>query len=206
MRGLEALCIPGPGIDLDADDSKLIACSRAGCCLRHGQRQHRWKTKRLIDERRRSVRDEPEAFLFYISAFLSAARSVTLVLQKEEKQRYDAWFPKWFARRSKDERDLCNFMRDQRNVELHETGADVNLSSVSIPYIEIAAGEFGDPLYSFQSFGRHRQHAPNIERPAYHFGLLGTETEVTVACRRYFDLVAELMREFIRDHASPESP
>jgi hypothetical protein len=105
--------------------------------------------QRLIDERRRSVRNEPEAFLFYLSAFLSAARSVTLVLQKEEKQRYDAWFPKWFARRSKDERDVCNFMRDQRNVELHETGADVNLSSVSIPYIEIAAGEFGDPLYSF---------------------------------------------------------
>jgi hypothetical protein len=163
--------------------------------------------QRLIDERQRSVRNEPrnepEAFLFYLSAFLSAARSVTLVLQKEEKQRYDAWFPTWFARRSKDERDLCNFMRDQRNVELHETGADVNLSSVSIPYIEIAAGEFGDPLYSFQSFGPPGQHAPDVERPAYHFGLLGTETEVTVACRRYFDLVGELIRYFIRGHVSP---
>ena len=160
--------------------------------------------QRLIDESQRSVRNEPEAFLFYLSAFLSAARSATLVLQKEEKQRYDAWFPKWFARRSKDERDLCNFMRDQRNVELHETGADVNLSSVPIPYIEIAAGEFGNPMYSFQSIDSPGTHAPTVERTAYHFGLLGTETEVTVACRRYLDLVAELMRDFIRDHTSPE--
>ena len=63
--------------------------------------------QRLIDESQRSVRNEPEAFLFYLRAFLSAARSATLVLQKEEKQRYDAWFPKWFARRSKDERDCA---------------------------------------------------------------------------------------------------
>jgi hypothetical protein len=159
--------------------------------------------QRLIDERQRFVRNEPEAFQFYLSAFLSAARSVTLALQKEEKPRYDAWFPKWFKRLSEDDRNLCNFMKDQRNVELHETGAHVNLSSISVPYLETTAGEFGGPLYSFQSFGPSGQHAPNVERPAYHFERPGTETEVTVACRRYFDLVAELVQDFIRDHAAP---
>jgi len=40
-------------------------------------------------------RNEPDAFSFYLSAFMSAARSVPWVLQCEEKEKYEAWKPKW---------------------------------------------------------------------------------------------------------------
>lgn len=36
-----------------------------------------------------------EDFDFYLSAFLSAGRSVTFCLQNENKERYDAWFLAW---------------------------------------------------------------------------------------------------------------
>ena len=38
---------------------------------------------------------DPEEFEFYLSAFLSAGRSVTFALQAEEKARYDSWYPGW---------------------------------------------------------------------------------------------------------------
>ena len=43
---------------------------------------------RLLNEAQKPVRSEPEIFEFYLSAFLSAARSVTFVLQYEEKTKY----------------------------------------------------------------------------------------------------------------------
>jgi hypothetical protein len=47
------------------------------------------------EERKRAAVPQPEAFDFYLSAFLSAGRSVTLVLQKEAgggEEHYRPWF------------------------------------------------------------------------------------------------------------------
>jgi hypothetical protein len=41
----------------------------------------------------------PEPFAYYLSAFISAARSVTWVLQAEQKEKYDAWLAGWEDRR-----------------------------------------------------------------------------------------------------------
>jgi hypothetical protein len=57
----------------------------------------------LRAESTKPVRNEPEAFSFYLSALLSAARSVTFALQFEEKEKDDAWFPEWFAKRGDDD-------------------------------------------------------------------------------------------------------
>ena len=48
-------------------------------------------------EAARIMKPDPEAIEFYLSAFVTAARTVTLALQKEHKAQYDEWFPNWWA-------------------------------------------------------------------------------------------------------------
>src|SRR5712692_1866886 len=64
-----------------------------------------WPTANLADE----------SFDFYLSAFLSAARSVTWVLQAEHKSAYDAWFPRWGDALSGDDKALLQFLKNERN-------------------------------------------------------------------------------------------
>jgi hypothetical protein len=61
------------------------------------------------------VRTEPEAFEFYLNAFLSAARSVTFALQYEERDKYEEWFPDWGNNLSEEDRQLLDFLKKQRN-------------------------------------------------------------------------------------------
>ena len=64
-----------------------------------------WPTAMLADE----------SFDFFLSAFLAAARSVTLVLQAEQKVAYDAWFPGWGDALPSDEKGLLKFLKNERN-------------------------------------------------------------------------------------------
>lgn len=57
-------------------------------------------------------REEAE---FYFSAFLSAARSVTFVLEAEQQASYKEWSPIWRATRSDRERLLLSRFTDARN-------------------------------------------------------------------------------------------
>ena len=76
-----------------------------------------------------SFRLDSEKFEFSLSAFLSAARSVTFVLQKEQKKKYDAW--SWGDSLSQEDRDLCKFMIEQRNL-VQKTG-DANVKERTLP-------------------------------------------------------------------------
>jgi hypothetical protein len=87
----------------------------------------------LTAESKKAARNDPESFGFYVSAILSAGRSVTFALQKEEKAKYDAWFPQWWAGRSEDERKLSDFLKGQRNLEQHEDGAPLNVEWEYVP-------------------------------------------------------------------------
>ena len=63
-------------------------------------------------ESARSTQPDREHFEFYLSAFLSAARSVTTFFEKRNQK---AWWSQWRANRSEDDRQLLNEMRIQRN-------------------------------------------------------------------------------------------
>jgi hypothetical protein len=52
-------------------------------------REAQFFLRKLHEESRRLARNDPEESAFYLSAFLSAARSVTFALQAEEKEKYD---------------------------------------------------------------------------------------------------------------------
>jgi len=59
---------------------------------------------------------------FYVSAFLSAARSVTFALQNEAKQTYDTRFPQWVSALSEEDQEIFKLMNQKRVEEVHQSG------------------------------------------------------------------------------------
>ena len=67
----------------------------------------------LSEESGQAVRNDPEIFSYYLSAFLSAARSVTFALQWEEKEKYDKWFPEWRDGLAEEDKQLFGLFVEQ---------------------------------------------------------------------------------------------
>ena len=148
----------------------------------------------LERERRKTVRNEPEAFLFYLSAFLSAARAVTWTLKKEEKARYEAWFPVWLSGRSQEDRWLLNLMVEQRNAVQKEGKAETRQEWEYLSIFEVEPEEGGQ----FQFFGPPDCPPPRVGRPVHRFE--SGDEEVTAACRRHLELLRILVADFIKAH------
>src|SRR5207249_2777260 len=98
-----------------------------------------------------STRLDHEHLEFYLSAFLSAARSVTDFFEKRNQK---AWWGQWRANRSPDDLQLLNQMTKQRDNEVHEDGADVAHRIEDVPLSKIEtpsalhaayAPSFGEP-------------------------------------------------------------
>jgi hypothetical protein len=80
-------------------------------------------------EQKRFLRNEPDASYFYLSAVLSAARSVGDYAISEGGKQYKEW---WDQRKSKltfDETLQLKFCNDQRVNEVHVLGADTTTST-----------------------------------------------------------------------------
>ena len=146
------------------------------------------------------VRNEPEAFEYYLSAFLSAARSVTFALQYEEKDKYYAWFPTWFSSRSEEEQQLLNFLREQRNYAQKRGGAEVNVVSDYIPVTEVRTDNQGHPAYGFHWVEPPGTPSPCVGIPVHSFGVSGNQQKVISVCKKYIDILDELLQDFIQAH------
>ena len=150
---------------------------------------------KLAEVGNRVVRQYPEEFQYYLSAFLSAARSVGYALQAEEKAKYDAWYPGWEATLSVEEVALLRSFNKERVATVHKTGANVAHQTVRIPgheYLAAAAdegahieisGPVGVPLPEFSKVVR-----------TFTFG--GVESEVVQTAARYLQLVARSVSDF----------
>lgn len=166
-------------------------------------RETRFFLRQLIQNRMQIVQTETEAFHCYLSAFLSAARSVTFVLQSEEKTKYDAWFPSWFDGLTEEEHQLMDFQKDQRNDALKKGGPRTNADKEYLPLTKIYTETRGHTAYhGFQWFGPLGIPPPSVGRTVHFFEQFGdSEKEVTATCGRYFDLLEKLVHDFIRVHS-----
>ena len=102
-------------------------------------REARFFLSHLATENRRAVRNEPEAFDYFMSAFVSAARSVTFALQAEEKAKYEQWFPGWLAAHPEEDRKLLTLMVSQRNAEQKQGGGDRRVEWEYISVTELSS-------------------------------------------------------------------
>jgi hypothetical protein len=144
--------------------------------------------------------NEPESFEFYLSAFLSAARSVTFVLQREEKDKYDAWFPGWSGRLSEEERAIMTFFKDERNASQKEGSSKATATWDFIPVTKIKSDYKSGrhPIYGWEWFGPPGTPVPEVGVRKYSFETEGEPRKVTEECQRYLDILERLVTDFIR--------
>lgn len=140
-----------------------------------------------------------EVFGYYLSAFLSAGRSVTLVLKKEAKQRYDATFPGWWDALSGEDRSLLRFMNAQRVGEVHLLGAEARRDTGLAPITEIRSQRVGRPRHVAMMWWISDAPPPKVGVLAPKFEIDGQPADVMVKCRRYVELLEELIR--VCEHA-----
>jgi hypothetical protein len=144
------------------------------------------------------VRNEPEAFEYYLSAFLSAARSVTFSLQAEERQRYDLWFQSWTENNlTPEDRAIWGFLKDQRNSSQKTGRVDTSSDVTFIPIHEIRSPQ----RQSFSWFGPPGTPPPSIGVPVYDFDIDGENKNVVDTCRRYLQGITKMVADFLRDNA-----
>jgi hypothetical protein len=152
-----------------------------------------------------------EAFDFYLSAFLTAVRSVTDVLRKEAgitADKYDAWYSEWLRAQSDDDRNLLllpddgksgrgrkkDLIREQRDAEVHREGARVRGEYKMVPLAE--QGEGGNYW-----FGPPRIDPPLVRRLVHYFDGGVAEKEVLAACKQHLQLTNALVAHFIEEHS-----
>ena len=158
-------------------------------------------------------------FGYYLSAFLSAARSVTFVLQAEEKQHYDSWYPSWEAHLVEDDRKLWKFKNGQRVREVHRDGADVD-RAMELRTVQQIFGMQGQALMrsAIETAPRGPFETPHVifappqspplleVVPIHRFRIGKRGVDVRDACGMYLDLLTALVREFIAAHTAGARP
>ena len=152
--------------------------------------------KQLAYTKQQVFAGDPEEFGYFLSAFLSAARSVTFALQFEEKEKYETWFPRWLSSLTDAERELLRHFNEQRVSTVHRAGAEVSQSSEPTPMTEIRTGGPGQPAYLFFWPGVPGTPQPRFDRRVHSFHLGGTDSEVVETCRQYVTLLDRLVQNF----------
>lgn len=149
---------------------------------------------------------EPEATEFYLSAFLSAARSVTFALQYEEKNKYDTWFPGWLERRTSDERKLLDFLKIQRNYAQKRGRAEVTSAWQYVPVTKARWEQGAHPAYEVRWWGPPGTPPPEVGVLLYRFRGAGDDTDVTATCDRGLGLLTGLVQAFEEAHSTTGRP
>jgi hypothetical protein len=164
-------------------------------------RQARFFYQHLLNARH-STKGDPEAFRFYFSAFIEAARAVTWTIKKEETEKWKAWEPTWRAKRDTEEQKLLDITNEFRTDEVHRGGADL-----TVEFEEVALDELFDASHSWHpAYYQHmrRQHMrrlpgaspPKAMRPAYYFEDEDGKKDVTEVCRRYLEVLEKVVKDF----------
>jgi hypothetical protein len=147
----------------------------------------------LIAENSRVMNRQPEVADFYLSAFFTAARSVTFILRIENPDEYEMRSRNWFARLSAEDRDLVDFFSNQRNTVQKEGAADGTFMTVSlIEFIQDVYRQGGNVLAA-DGVGAtsqppfNKSETRSDDRP---------DTSIDAGCRTYLGLLKQLVAEF----------
>ena len=155
-----------------------------------------------MSEALRSIKLEKEDFEFFLSAFLSAGRSVTFVLRAEQADVYQQWYDGWQKALDAENRELLEFMNQQRIAEVHRRGADVQAEIEMVPVSELEMGPGRDPRYSISGgWGREDHLLKSEERLTILTGLLAEKkswkcADLTWGCSNGW---YEILTKYFRD-------
>lgn len=153
---------------------------------------------KMTEQEGRIVGDK-EPFDYYLSAFLSAGRTVDYRLRHEQAGIYPAWRTAWDANLAPQESTLIKFMVDDRNDEVHERGSSRTIAQEGV---EFGIGEHrlpgGGGMISIS--GPPTMPPAVLYRPTYSFTIDGANCKATEACREYLALLRRMVSQFETDH------
>ena len=143
-----------------------------------------------------------EASDFYLSAFLTAARSVFWVLEVEEKKRFRPWYRQWKKHLTPAEQSTWVFHVGQRSKSVHARGAETRAAATSVPVqeLQMELARRGGAAYFFG--GAVGAEPPTTTRTSLKFPTR-TTIDVATSCRTFLDLVSKLVGDF-EQHLSGE--
>jgi hypothetical protein len=149
-----------------------------------------------LKEHAQTVRRTEEAE-YYFSAFLSANRSVTFVLQKEHKDDYDAFFEPWRAALPDAERRLLAAMNKYRTSELKEGCQAEEVVWKFRPVTECTPQQLcGKVMW----WGPPGTPPPQAGFPVRYIEIDGEKSEVLSVCDSYYSLVKRAVMDFLKQH------
>jgi hypothetical protein len=139
---------------------------------------------------------EEEHFHFYLSAFLSAAKSVDYILQNEQGGKYKKWFPKWKASLSKKDCRFIEFMFEKRGSEVHGAGAEHFIEKQPIPVYDVYEDAAGR-IEVFSPPAKLMSGPPaTVYKHKWFFNLGGQRQEVLEICTKFVNMLEKIVREF----------
>jgi hypothetical protein len=150
-----------------------------------------------LREQEQRLTGHSEPFDYYLSAFLSAGRTVDYRLRHEHKTIYEPWRNAWNATLSPADDNLIKFMVDDRNVEVHEGGSSRSVGREGVPLPSGMYRTAHDGIFVSDDLPL----GPNlVYRPTYSFTIDGAERRATEASREYLALLHRMVARFEADH------
>jgi len=159
------------------------------------------EAREFLDEMRRQEQKafgDKSRFDYYLSAFLSAGRTVDYRLRHEYKESYPAWREKWNAQHPSEDR-LLKFMHEKRRVEIHEGGSGRISRSEQIKIG--VGGSYSDESGTLEVMGSPtplmgHDVGATITKARYFFDVDGTEGSVTEVCADYMTALERMVADF----------
>ena len=144
-------------------------------------RETKFFFQRLIHESDKDAPSEPEAFLFYLNAFLTAGESVRCFLEE------DYGYERRKAGR------VFEFMNEQRRIVVHREGTpDVELTWVHVPLTRARADH---PAFGHHFFAPPGTPLPTVGKRSYAFRIGDKEVSVIQFCREYLEALERVVEE-----------
>jgi hypothetical protein len=157
----------------------------------------------LREEAAKVMRQKPEAFGHYLSAFITAARSVPWVLQCEEKEKYLAWRETWDAAKTDEELELEEFTNERRLDEVKRKGAQTKTTWEEVSIFKLPTEQANQFQVSgairYQNLALGAAAPPTVNRAVHHFKE-GGQSNVIATCERYLEYLEKMVREFVKAH------
>jgi len=144
-----------------------------------------------------------EPFDHYLSAFLSAGMSLRGAFHvKQDRARNETvkkWKANWEAQLTPEQRCVYDFLQEDRNSEVHDTGSRriVESKEIKVP----VGGTYSDKSGTLKAMGSptvllgiDTSSATSI--PEYFFEIGGVKRRVTEVCAEYFNLLEQMVAHY----------
>lgn len=154
---------------------------------------------RKMSERVQLAFGDHEEFDFYLSALLSAGRSIDYRLRHEQGATYKSFRSSWDNTLPSADQRLLKFLVDDRNLEVHESGSARSQGEDRIPVL----GSYQDKSGTIKVSAPPGTSPAQIIKRTYSFIIDGVDVPVLECCERYLGLLEQMLADYCSTQGIP---